>query len=244
MSQRPVADVHARAGTEHDAAVMNMFDRIAPTYDRLNRMLSAGVDRAWREHALQRLHLTGAQDVLDLCAGTLDVSAAVIAASPSARVTAADFSREMLERGRHKAPTATIEVADAMALPFESASFDRVICSFGIRNVADTEQALSEAFRVLRPGGIMVTLEFFRPTRMDAKLFHKAYASVVLPTVGKLVSKDPQAYRYLKDSMAGFLTRGEYQSMLERVGFRSVLGTDELFAIASIVSAIKPQAAA
>jgi demethylmenaquinone methyltransferase / 2-methoxy-6-polyprenyl-1,4-benzoquinol methylase len=242
MTERPEPNVHARAGTAHDTAVMHMFNRIAPTYDRLNGMLSVGVDRIWRKHALLALAVDVDQDVLDLCAGTLDVSAQIARDVPSARVIAADFSREMLERGRHKAPRVQIQVADAMALPFEDASFDRVVCSFGIRNVADTEQALEEAFRVLRPGGKMVTLEFFRPVRLDAKVFHRAYASLVLPTVGRLVSRDPGAYRYLKESMAGFLTRQEYEQMTARVGFTGVRGSDELLGIASIIVAHKAEA--
>ncbi len=131
-----------------------------------------------------------------------------------------------------------------MALPFEDGAFAAVVCGFGVRNFADPSRGAREALRVLRPGGVFVTLELFRASRPVTQAFHRVYAQVVLPAVGGLVSGDPGAYRYLARSMAGFLTRGEYESMLERVGFAGVRGFDLTLGVASIVGGRKQQGAA
>jgi ubiquinone/menaquinone biosynthesis methyltransferase len=245
MQTAPIPEVAKRRSHEgeHTDSVRSMFDRIAPTYDTLNRLLSFGIDTRWRKRAVRELDVKKNDDVLDLCAGTLDLSKMIADAHPNANITAGDFSREMLERGKDKAPTAKRVVCDAMAMPFEDSAFSRVICGFGIRNVADTKKAASEILRVLRPGGIFVTLEFFRPTRLRAKAFHAAYANAVLPNVGALVSGDRKAYAYLKESMKGFASRAEYESLLKNAGFVNVRGFDLLIGIASIVIGVKGQPA-
>jgi demethylmenaquinone methyltransferase/2-methoxy-6-polyprenyl-1,4-benzoquinol methylase len=177
--------------------------------------------------------------VLDLCAGTLDLAAEVQKHHPK-RLVAADFAADMLEAGKHKVPGAERVVADAMAMPFENAEFSRVICGFGMRNLADTHKGAREVRRVLEPRGVFVTLELFRPTRMDTRLFHAAYARYVLPTVGALVSGRREAYSYLRDSMSGFFTRTEYEDILRDSGFVNVTGHDLLFGIAAIVRAETP----
>lgn len=232
----PVSDVHARAGTHHGDAVRDMFDGIAPTYDRLNRILSMGVDRRWRKRAVELLGVGSSDRVLDLCAGTMDLAADVQKLRP-ARIVAADFAADMLEAGKHKVPGAERVVADAMSMPFDDAEFSRVVCGFGMRNLSDTHKGAREVLRVLAPKGVFVTLEFFRPTRIDTRLFHAAYARYVLPTVGSLVSGRGEAYRYLRDSMNGFFTRSEYEDILRDSGFVNVTGHDLLFGIAAIVRA-------
>jgi ubiquinone/menaquinone biosynthesis methyltransferase len=218
-----------------------MFDRIAPTYDTLNRMLSLGIDVRWRNRAVKELKNAPRGAILDLCAGTLDLSAMLAGAYPDAELTACDFSAEMLERGKDKAPRARRIVGDAMNLPFADREFTRAICGFGMRNVAETAKAAREVRRVLAPGGVFVTLEFFRPVRLRAKAFHGVYARAVLPNVGALVSGDRGAYAYLARSMKGFLSRREYESMLETSGFVNVRGHDLLFGIASIVVGESPK---
>ena len=215
-----------------------MFDRIAPTYDLLNRTLSFGIDRRWRDAALDAL-LTDLPTgpVLDLCAGTLDLTAALVRRAPERPLYALDLSREMLERGRSKLPAraAALTVGDATELPFAAGAFAGVIVGFGIRNVAVTLDALREVHRVLSPGGRFVTLELFRPTRWVTRVFHATYARGVLPSVGRLASRDQLAYRYLADSMAGFLPRSEYETLLQTAGFESVSGRDLLLGAASVV---------
>lgn len=237
MSSQPIPDVRARRGDEaaHGDAARSMFDRIAPTYDTLNRLMSAGTDVRWRTHAVSMLEGAPPGPVLDLCAGTLDLTALVSRARPRDQVVAADFSAAMLEAGRHKAPRAEIVVADATALPFADGEFSAVICGFGMRNLSDTRAGAREVRRVLRPGGAFVTLELFRASRFATRAFHRAYASLVLPAVGGWLSGDRGAYRYLARSMAGFLTRGEYETLLTDTGFVGVRGTDLTLGVASIV---------
>jgi ubiquinone/menaquinone biosynthesis methyltransferase len=235
----PIAELDGRASEAdaHDGAVRRMFDRIAPTYDLLNKLLSAGIDARWRARAVAALEGAPAGAVLDLCAGTMDLTALVARARPRDRVVAADFAAAMLEVGRGKAPRAEIVVADAMDLPFADGEFSACLCGFGMRNLSDPLRGALEVCRVLKPGGIFVTLEFFRPTRAPTRLFHAAYAKLVLPTVGGIVSGDKRAYAYLARSMAGFMSRGDYVRALERVGFVRVTATDVTLGVASIVRA-------
>jgi ubiquinone/menaquinone biosynthesis methyltransferase len=237
MTAAPIADVRARRGEEaaHQDAARGMFERIAPTYDTLNRLMSAGVDRRWRTRALVEVLRAPAGPVLDLCAGTMDLTSMLARALPAERIVAADFSPAMLDRGRHKAPAAEVVVADAMALPFDDGAFAAVVCGFGVRNLADPARGAREVLRVLQPGGVFVTLELFRPARLATRAFHRAYAQYVLPAVGGLVSGDRDAYRYLARSMAGFLAREEYERALEGVGFEDVHGFDLTLGVASIV---------
>jgi ubiquinone/menaquinone biosynthesis methyltransferase len=263
----PIADVRARSGDEaaHETAARGMFERIAPTYDTLNRLMSAGIDRRWRAQAVRETLRAPAGPVLDLCAGTMDLTAMLASAQRAPRggkgaadrhdrrehdeqerdehdhdkIVALDFSPRMLEAGRHKAPQAEIVVGDAMNLPFADGTFGAIACGFGVRNFADPVRGAREALRVLRPGGVFVTLELFRASRPVTRAFHRVYAQVVLPAVGGLVSGDPDAYRYLARSMAGFLTRAEYERALEGVGFVGVRGFDLTLGVASIVCGTK-----
>jgi ubiquinone/menaquinone biosynthesis methyltransferase len=239
---RPVAEVSLRPKDEtaHTNAVRAMFGRIAPTYDLLNRVLSGGLDGAWRKRAVAAL--AGAPDgaTLDLCAGTLDLTALVDRARPGGRLVAADFSEEMLARGTKKAPRAEIVMADAHSLPFQDGEMAAVICGFGVRNLADPARAVCEVKRVLQPGGVFVTLEFFRPDNGATRAFHRAYASVLLPLVGGVLSGDRGAYAYLASSMQGFWSRAEYEAELALRGFTRVSSDDLTLGVASIVRAEVP----
>lgn len=243
MTASPIPDVRSRRGEEdaHGRAARSMFDRIAPTYDTLNRVLSAGIDGRWRARAVAALAGAPPGPVLDLCAGTLDLAARLERARPHERVVALDFSAVMLEAGRRKAPRTEVVVGDATALPFADGEFAAVVCGFGMRNLGDLERGVREVLRVLRPGGVFVTLELFRPTRLATRAFHGAYASVLLPALGGLVSGDGGAYRYLVRSMQRFYTRGEYERLLASSGFRAVSGEDLTLGVASIVRGEAPR---
>ncbi|MEI8255166.1 MAG: ubiquinone/menaquinone biosynthesis methyltransferase [Deltaproteobacteria bacterium] len=238
----PLPDVAARQGHAgaHARGVRAMFDRIAPTYDSLNRALSFGIDARWRVRAVTAL-LDGLPPgpVLDLCAGTLDLSVVIAARAAGRHIVAVDLSPEMLARGAAKVRQLDLDVearvGDATALELPDGHFAGVIAGFGIRNVSVTESAAREVKRVLAPGGRFVTLEFFRPERAVTRLFHATYATALLPAVGGLISRDRGAYRYLAASMKGFLSRGEYESLLARAGFERVRGEDLLLGIASVV---------
>jgi ubiquinone/menaquinone biosynthesis methyltransferase len=235
----PIADVRARRGGEasHANAARLMFDRIAPTYDVVNRLMSATIDRRWRARAVAEMARAPAGAVLDLCAGTMDLSAMLARARPTDRVVAVDFAPAMLSKGRHKAPHAEVVVGDATDLPFAEATFAGVVCGFGMRNLADPLAGAKEVRRVLRPGGLFVTLEFFRPVRPATQVFHAAYARTVLPVLGGWLSGDRGAYRYLAGSMAGFMSRSEYESALRGIGFARLRSADLTLGVASIVCA-------
>lgn len=238
---KPIADVGSRVGRERDHrdAVRAMFDRIAPTYDLVNRLLSAGIDARWRKQAVFSLKSMPPGEVLDVCAGTLDLSAEVERALPERRVVAVDIAADMLAAGRSKVKRTETIVADATALPFEDARFAGVVCGFGVRNLSDPKRGMEEAARVLRPGGRLVVLDFFRPSNAVTRAFHVVYARTVLPAVGAFVARDRGAYAYLARSMAAFLSRAELQAALAEIGFDDVRGEDLTFGVASIVSARK-----
>ena len=229
-------------GEAHASAVRLMFDRISPTYDLLNRLMSLGIDRNWRKQALD----TFARDLpdgvlLDVCAGTLDLSAAMRRRWPTRPLLSLDFARDMLVAGRHKAPDAGCVVADAMRLPLATGSVAGYICGFGVRNLSDPKAALREAARVLERGGICVVLEFFRPQKLTTRVFHAFYGKFLLPFMGRAVSGDAEAYTYLSRSMRGFMSRAEYTRAMADAGFERLEAFDLLWGIASIVRGVKAE---
>ena len=236
----PVAELDQRKDApEHANANRAMFDRIAPTYDVLNKLMSFGIDKRWRTKAIA---LLGKADgnvgpVLDLCAGTLDISAMLEESFPGERIVACDFSAGMLERGKDKVTRTERIVGDALALPFEDASFGSVICGFGMRNLADLRAGIREARRVLRPGGTFVTLELFAPKLLRTRAVHAAALKTALPVLGAVVARDRAAYAYLADSMAGFVTRAQYEALLAEEGFEAVTATNLTMGVAAIVKA-------
>lgn len=231
------AEPHTRGpqAQGHDGStVRSMFDRIAPTYDTLNHLLSAGVDHFWRTVVAREVP-DPSHRVLDLCAGTLDLGVAVHKEHPDAEVVCADFAVEMLRRGQHKLPHAALTGADALHLPFKDESFDAAVCGFGVRNVADLGACMTEVRRVLRPGGVFIILEFFRPERAVTRFFHNVYNRRVLPTVGAAVSGDGAAYQYLADSMERFHSLAEAAELMRSCGYDDVRGFDLFFGVASVL---------
>jgi ubiquinone/menaquinone biosynthesis methyltransferase len=231
----------SEAAAGHALAVRRMFGRVSPTYDLLNRVMSWGIDRRWRDRALNVLGAEApAGTLFDCCAGTLDLAAAIATRWPERRIVAGDFAPEMLRAGRRKLPgSARTVVCDAMQLPFAEGSFAGISNGFGMRNLADPRRGVAEAHRVLVPGGVFVVLEFFRPTRVVTRAFHAVYARGLLPLMGRLISGDGEAYRYLSRSMRGFLTREEMEQSLRDAGFTRVRGIDLTLGIASIVWGVK-----
>jgi len=238
----PVARLDARAAAPgaHAAANREMFDRIAPTYDVLNRVMTLGIDRGWRHKAIARLR-EGRADVgpvLDLCAGTLDLSAMLETELPGARIVACDFSAAMLERGKEKTSRTERVVGDALALPFEDGAFRSVICGFGMRNLAHLRRGVREVRRVLAPGGTFVTLELFAPKLLRTRAVHRAALRAALPTLGAVVAGDRDAYAYLAESMEGFVTREQYEAVLREEGFESVTSDNLTLGVAAIVRGV------
>lgn len=243
---KPVAGLGERLGVEaeHAEATRQMFDRLSGRYDLMNRVLSGGVDARWRKAAVAAMGSLPEGPLLDLCAGTLDLSALFERTWPGRDVVAADFSPEMLERGRSRGITTRTRtvVADAMKLPFGANEFAGAAVAFGLRNVARPPEALAELRRVLKPGAKLAVLEFFKPTGAGSKLFFAAYGRAVIPTVGRLLAGDSDAYRYLVESTKGFYERSEFERELGLAGFLCVRGR-ELFplGIASLVVAEVPR---
>lgn len=213
-----------------------MFDRIAPTYDLANRMMSFGMDQVWRRRAIAALGEAGQGRVVDLCAGTLDLSSQ-LARRGVEHVAAVDFSEGMLQAGKAKLPPdAPVElvVADARDLPLQDGSYDALISGFGLRNVTELERVLAECARVVRPGGVMVVLEAFQPQRTLSRLMHGGYNRVVMPILGGLISGDRASYRYLPKSMEAFVSRERFQELLDQAGFE-VSGHDMFPPLAGMV---------
>ena len=212
-------------GAEKRAYVRAMFTAIAPTYDRLNRIISLSFDQRWRERAVRRLGWERTPDgtFLDLCAGTLDF-AAVLARQPGfrGRVVGADFVPDMLRLGVAKAPRMVPVTADALELPFGDAVFDGVTVGWGMRNLVDLDAGLREIARVLRPGARLAILEMSQPAWQPYRAMYDLYFDHVLPAIGEAVSKHRNAYRWLPESTRVFPDPRALAQRMEQAGFHGV----------------------
>ncbi len=217
--------------------VRDMFTAIAPRYDLLNRLLSLSIDRRWRRRAVQRLAWARAPQgrYLDLCAGTLDL-AAELAGQPGfgGRVVGADFVVPMLKLGRDKAPRLSAVGADALELPFADGEFEGCTVGFGVRNLANLDDGLREAARVLKPGARLVVLEFSTPRRWPVRMAYLFYFQHVLPWIGRMVSKHKTAYSYLPASVRDFPDPEALAERFRQAGFREVDYQPVTFGIAVI----------
>ncbi|MBO5582278.1 MAG: bifunctional demethylmenaquinone methyltransferase/2-methoxy-6-polyprenyl-1,4-benzoquinol methylase UbiE [Bacteroidales bacterium] len=209
--------------------VQQMFDNIAPTYDKLNHIMSLNVDKLWRRHALKEIVDGTPQRILDVACGTGDSTISIArAAAEGTKVTGADISEGMMALVTEKAEKAGVlgridlQVADGEALPYEEGTFDRVTCAFGIRNFEHKEKGLGEFRRVLRPGGRAVILELSVPQNKVLRWAYDLYFLHILPWVGGKVSGDKAAYKYLPASVHNFPAPKEFCRMMEEAGFRSV----------------------
>jgi demethylmenaquinone methyltransferase/2-methoxy-6-polyprenyl-1,4-benzoquinol methylase len=209
--------------------IRKMFDGIAPSYDRLNHLMSLGVDRRWRRRALREIVDGTPQQVLDVACGTGDSTIAVArAAAAGSLVTGADISEGMMALVAEKAEKAGVAdrirlvVADGEAMPFADATFDRVTCAFGIRNFEHKEVGLNEFHRVLKPGGRAVILELSVPRNRVIRSLYDLYFLHLLPWIGGLVSGNKAAYRYLPASVHAFPAPDVFCGMLRDAGFSSV----------------------
>ncbi len=198
--------------------VQRMFDRIAPVYDAMNRVMTAGLDQRWRRATVREAVLPG-ERVLDACCGTGDL--AVAARKAGAReVIGIDFSERMLERARRKAPEVEWIQADVLALPFDDASFDAAVVGFGVRNVEDLSAGLKELRRVLRPGGRLGILEITKP-RGPLAVFYKLWFDRIVPLLGRVLPGGA-AYTYLPASVRRFPGPEELADLLRTCGFENV----------------------
>jgi demethylmenaquinone methyltransferase/2-methoxy-6-polyprenyl-1,4-benzoquinol methylase len=211
-----------------ESRIEKMFSGIAPWYDFLNHLLSLQRDVVWRQELVHGIGLAPHSTVLDLAAGTLDVSLEIIRQQPGSLVAAADFSLAMLAKGKEKlTPDAAAGsiwpvAADAYALPFPAAHFDALTIAFGIRNLPDRRAALREMHRVLRPGGTVAILEFIPPDKGWLQNLYKLYLNGVLPVIGRIFSQHAFAYSYLAESINQFPQSGVFCRYMTEAGFDRV----------------------
>ena len=212
-------------GPEKRAYVREIFTAIAPTYDRLNRIISFRFDQGWRRYAVARLGWERKPEgiYLDLCAGTLDFGA-TLASRPGfrGRIIGADFVRRMLELGRHKSPRLAPVNADALDLPFPDQSFDGAMVGWGVRNLVDLDAGLTETARVLKPGSRLVILETALPQQRQLRAAYQFYLRRVMPLIGRAISKHTTAYSWLPESTRVFPSPPELARRMESQGFESV----------------------
>jgi len=218
-------------------AVRSMFGRIARRYDLANHLLSGGADFFWRRRAAKMVASWQPRDVLDLATGSGDLALAIQHRLPEAKITASDFSPEMLEIARKKGVTNTV-VADALQLPFAAASFDVVTVAFGLRNMADWDRALAEMARVLRSAGHLLVLDFSLPT--DAlRPVYRFYLHRCLPLFASIVTRQKSAYDYLGGSIEKFPSGPAMRELIERNGFTNASAEPLTGGIATIYTAQK-----
>ncbi len=235
----------------HGAQVQSMFSDIAHGYDRANRWMSFGTDVRWRRRAVAGVlpaRAPAEPRILDLCAGTLDSTLEIHRQFPTADIIAGDFSAGMLEHGARKlvgpaAARVTPQQMDAHALPLADASQDAIFCAFGVRNLSDLPAATREQHRVLRPGGRLTILEFFRPTALATRAVHALHNRTLLPLLGWAATGNLGAYLYLPRSIGRFTTVESYCELLRASGFVDVQVDRLTLGIAWVVRASKPEAA-
>jgi len=210
-----------RSGGGMSEAVKTMFGQIAERYDLLNRVLSARLDLRWRRQALHLLPGT-APRLLDLACGTFDLGLEALRLGKAQQVLGADFCLPMLQAGHDKIGGKAIAplTADALHLPLPTACVDTVTMAYGWRNLDDPDAGLAEMARVLRPGGHVLILEFFRPVRWWPRLFYDSFGRVVLPAAGAILAGNAAAYQYLRESIRGFLSPNQAAKLLAAKGFQ------------------------
>jgi demethylmenaquinone methyltransferase/2-methoxy-6-polyprenyl-1,4-benzoquinol methylase len=222
-----------------------MFDAIAPRYDFLNHFLSAGLDRRWRDRAIEALSLPPGARVVDLCTGTGDLAIAATRLIAPVVVVGIDFSSEMLRLGRAKLEKQQLRHAvhlvraDATRIPLGAGSCDAVTIGFGIRNVAEPEKALAEIARILRPGGRLAILEFGEPRIPGIRTLYSWYFRYLLPLVGRTVSRHRSAYSYLPASVGHFPPPAEFSRLIGAAGFSQVQAVPLTFGIVYLYTAMR-----
>jgi demethylmenaquinone methyltransferase/2-methoxy-6-polyprenyl-1,4-benzoquinol methylase len=219
--------------------VAQMFDQISPTYDFLNHFLSLGIDIWWRKKAINLLKNEKPQFILDVATGTGDFALAALKLNPN-KVIGIDISEGMLAKGREKMKkknlSEKIELlsGDSENINFPDNTFDAVIVAFGVRNFENLEQGLANIFRVLKPNGTLIVLEFSRPRYFPFKQLYNFYFNYILPFIGKFISKDQSAYTYLPESVRVFPDGQNFIKILEKTGFIQTLCKPLTFGISSI----------
>lgn len=233
------------AEDEKAGLVHGVFSRVASKYDVMNDLMSVGVHRLWKTAMMDWLAPRNGQRLLDVAGGTGDIAFRFLDRAPGGHVTVCDMTESMLVEGRQRAEAGRLEgrldwvTGDAMALPFADASFDRYTISFGIRNVTRIPQALSEAFRVLKPGGRLMVLEFSQLPVPAMQWAYDRYSFNVIPPLGQLVAGDRDSYQYLVESIRRFPDQETFAGMIRDAGFDRVQFRNLSMGIAALHSGWK-----
>ena len=224
--------------------IQDMFNAVAPRYDFLNGLLSAGCDRYWRKIAVDELKPIANRFFLDVATGTADI-ALEVALRDDSQVIGVDFSTEMLKLGKNKVVARNMQSSvqllpgAAENLPLKTNSFDGAISAFGARNFADIDHAIDEIYRVLKPKGKIVILEFSFPQNGFLQWLYRLYFEKFLPVMGRLVSGHKSAYSYLPDSVGAFPKGEAFASLLKKIGFESVTFKELTFGVTTIYTGFK-----
>ena len=214
--------------TEKADRVQGVFTSVASRYDLMNDIMSAGIHRAWKAAMMDWLAPRDGQRLIDVAGGTGDIAFRFLKRAPGARAVVCDLNGEMLASGRRRAEAVKLEdrldwsIGDAMKLPFDDGSFDVYTISFGIRNVTRPEDALNEAFRVLRTGGRLMVLEFSHLRSEGLRKLYDTYSFNVIPVMGQMIVNDRASYRYLVESIRRFPSQEDFVDMLRYSGFDQV----------------------
>jgi demethylmenaquinone methyltransferase/2-methoxy-6-polyprenyl-1,4-benzoquinol methylase len=230
---------------EKPGLVRGVFDRVAGRYDLMNDLMSAGVHRLWKDAAVARLNPRPGEVIIDCAGGTGDMARRITALTrrvqarsggPDVRVHVVDYNGEMIEAGRRRGvePEILWAVGDAQRLPLPDACADAYVISFGLRNVTDTLAALTEARRVLKPGGRYLCLEFSRPTAAPVRAAYDAYSFNVIPAIGQAIVRDRESYQYLVESIRRFPDQASLAGLMRRAGFGRVGWTNYTGGVAAL----------
>lgn len=224
--------------------VATMFNNISAKYDFLNHFLSLGIDKLWRKKAIKMLGEVKPKRILDIATGTGDFAIESLKLNPE-EVIGIDISAGMLDKGREKMVKRkidhiiTMKLGDSEDLPFEDNYFDGLTVGFGVRNFEHLEIGLAEMLRVVRPGGKLIILEFSKPKKFPIKQGFNFYSKNIIPILGKTISKDTKAYTYLPESVAAFPEGRDFETILEKLGYKEVKSTLVSGGIATIYSGLK-----
>lgn len=234
------------SGKSKKQQVAEMFDKIAGKYDAMNRFLSARTDIGWRKKAIRRLKKDNPQHILDVATGTGDMAIMAYKLLKPAHITGIDISEGMLELGRKKVEKEglvdkiTLLTGDSETINFAENTFDAVMVAFGVRNFENLENGLKEMWRVLKPGGRLVVLEFSKPRQKAIKGFYNLYMGLVAPQVARWFRQNKEAYQYLNESAKAFPDRQLFTDLLKKAGYTNTDYTPLSFGICCIYSGKKP----
>ncbi|HRE30970.1 MAG TPA: bifunctional demethylmenaquinone methyltransferase/2-methoxy-6-polyprenyl-1,4-benzoquinol methylase UbiE [Candidatus Berkiella sp.] len=212
---------------EKQKLVAGVFDSVASRYDIMNDLMSLGIHRLWKRHAISLLQVQAHHDVLDLACGSGDLSLLIAPKLTSGQLTLSDINDNMLAVAKNRLidhgiiENVHLALANAQALPFQDNSFDRIVIGFGLRNVTHKDKALESIFRVLKPGGRALILEFSHPTSSLLSTWYDAYSFKMLPFLGKIIANDSESYRYLAESIRMHPCQESLKAMMLAAGFDS-----------------------